>query len=569
MTSRHYWFLASIIIITAMALASCTPAPAAPTAAPKSAATSAPASAPTTPSGPATAVPTPGGTKSGDMPLAAGPVTDTKVKRGGKVVAADSLQPTLDPQVSPSNIYPAMNLMFEHLLYTYVDPKTNQPEIRGLLVESWERPDPTTFIFKTRKGVKFHDDSDWNAEVAAWNLKRLRDHPKTTAKDIYEIMKSIDVVDANTVKVTLAAPSASFLYIQSNSGARGRGRMVSKAAVEKLGDDAFGDNPAGTGPFMLERWLKDNSITVKRFPKHYEKGADGQSLPYLDQVELRYIPDSATILTELKAGTLNIASIAHPQIAPVKSDPNLAIIDNTWTPQWYIMGLNGKKGIFGTNQKMRDAAGYVVDRVNMAKTMALEYGSPSYDFWPKGGIGWNANSAKRVFNVEKAKQLMAESGWTGSKEITILAFATGMWPKQAEIYQSMFNAAGFNAQVKTAERLATLSMSRSNEGYDVYLWSGPFFPDPDGQSRILVSTSPANWTNVESPPLDKCMEEGRSQFDPKVRQPIYERCQQIIYDNAFQHLTWHADLFWAHQKYIKGISAEWEQWDLRYAWLDK
>jgi ABC-type transport system substrate-binding protein len=561
-------------------VAGCATPTAAPTAAPKAAATAAaPApAAPTSagpsaaatakPSAPSTAVPTPGGTSSGELKLGGAPA-DTKIKRGGKVTAADSLQPTLDPQVSPSNIYPAMNLMYEHLLYTYVNPANNQPEIRGLLMESWERPDPLTFIFKVRKGVKFHDNSDWTAEAAKWNLERLRDHPKTTAKDIYGIMKSIDIVDPMTIKVTLNAPSASFLYIQSNSGARGRGRMVSMEAVKKLGDDAFGDNPAGTGPFMLEKWVKDATITVKRFDKHYEKGVDGQSLPYLDQVELRYIPDSATILTELKSGNLHIASVAHPQIAPVKSDPNLAIIDNNWTPQWYIMGLNGKKGIFGTNQKMREAAGYAIDRVNMAKTMALEYGSPTYDFWPKGGIGWTANSAKRVYDVNKAKQLIAESGWTGSKVVTILAFATGMWPKQAEIYQSMLKAVGFDAQVKTAERLATLTMSRSNEGYDVYLWSGPFFPDPDGQSRILVSTSPANWTNVESIPLDKCMEEGRSQFDPKVRQPIYERCQQIIYDNAFQHLTWHADIFWGHQKYVKGITAEWEQWDLRYAWLDK
>ena len=159
-----------------------------------------------------------------------------RIKRGGTHTRGDWINvTTLDVHKSTDNV-PLFIALYNYLFsYRLVDLKTYRHELKGELVETWERPDPTTFIFKLRKGVKFHDGSDWNAEVAKWNLERLKTHPKSQGKAALADVERVDIVDSGTIKLKLKQPSASLLVNLSAAPGFLYMGMVSKAAVEKMG----------------------------------------------------------------------------------------------------------------------------------------------------------------------------------------------------------------------------------------------------------------------------------------------------------------------------------------------
>lgn len=571
---RNVCLAMSLLVVLGLLLA-CSPgaptavptkpaAPATPTAAPAAptAVAKAPAAATTAPAAPAVA------------PKAPAPTLTTapKIKRGGVLRSHDNLLPTLDTQISGSANTSSMNLLFDSLFYHYVDEKAGTFEIRPMLVEAWDVPEPRTMVFKLRKGVKFHDGSDWNAAVAKWNLERLRDNVKSMAKAELELIGRIDVVDDYTIKLNLKAPGGALIVFLTNAGSRGRTRIISKEAVEKLGDEEFGRRGVGSGPFKLAEWAPTDHIYVSRFDQYWEKGADGSPLPYLDRVEIRYIPEMLVALLEVRAGNLDLMGpVPSSEMPKVKSDPSLALWDRYWAKGLRQITFSGVEGPFYESVKLRQAVGYAIDNEAVAKAMSVAHGifEPAYYFWAEGTLGYDEASPRFRYDPAKAKALLAEAGYPDGlpvRESIMPGHVNTAW---AEVLQQMLGAVGMRLTINQMERVAWMSHMPTGKGYDFGPFTAGYYPDPDGASRNLVSTSVANWSSFNAPDQDRCMEEGRSTYDPKQRHEIYKRCTEVIFNNAWIIPQYAEHWYWAHKAYVKGLTTEWELWDARYAWLDK
>src|SRR5712691_3000637 len=173
------------------------------------------------------------------------------------------------------------------------------------LAQSWEiKNGGLVYVFKLRRGVSFHDGTDFNAEIVKWNVDRMRD-PALASPRRSEIapVKDVKVVDPFTVEITLSAPFAPFLSVLTDRA----GMMVSRAAVEKYKDD-FARNPVGTGPFKFVEWIKDDHLTVKRNESYWRPG-----FPLLDEVQFKPIPDRTVRFTALRTGTLDIIDELGPK----------------------------------------------------------------------------------------------------------------------------------------------------------------------------------------------------------------------------------------------------------------
>jgi peptide/nickel transport system substrate-binding protein len=136
------------------------------------------------------------------------------IQRGGEVVQAQAFTyPTFDVHLSSYSLPAGYHMLFDYLLrYDMTDPKTETFELKPGLAESWEQDDPRTVVFHLRKGVKFHDGSEFNAQVAKWNLERLRDHPKSFSKSYLADVAAIEAPDAATLRVRLKAPSGALPF---------------------------------------------------------------------------------------------------------------------------------------------------------------------------------------------------------------------------------------------------------------------------------------------------------------------------------------------------------------------
>ena len=177
-------------------------------------------------------------------------------------------------------------------------------EVEPALATSWEiSEDGTVYTFTLREGVKFHDGSDFNAEVVKFNFDRMlkEDHPFHNTGPFplsffFSSVESTEVVDDLTVRFTLNAPYAPFL----SNLAYPTGLIVSPAAVEANGKD-FGRNPVGTGPFRFVKWTSGDRIVVERNPDYW--AADEVSL---DRITFRILPDTQTRFASLQSGEVDV-----------------------------------------------------------------------------------------------------------------------------------------------------------------------------------------------------------------------------------------------------------------------
>ena len=262
---------------TGAATTAATTAPTAAAAQPTSASGSAPAgttgaaptTAPATVSSAATTAPTTAPTQA----AAAG-----TPKKGGTLTAAignenASLDPLTSGFLSERELY--------YNMYDSLVAIDTSLKIIPSLAESWETPDPKTYIFHLRKDVKFHDGTDFNADAVKFNLDRyLNDKTSRRASEI-SFIQTMDVMDPYTLKVTLKAPFAPFL---ANLVDRA-GMMLSPKAIQAGGAD-FSRKPvgAGTGAFRFVEWVNNDHMTLERNPNYWKKDAAGNQLPYLDKL---------------------------------------------------------------------------------------------------------------------------------------------------------------------------------------------------------------------------------------------------------------------------------------------
>ena len=196
-----------------------------------------------------------GGNKSA-APAAAPDNKDGAITRGGILKAAQAAKwSSLDPTVSSGRVNDkfTMNQLYE----TLIGIDKNGKFVPGL-AEKWEYKGDKTIILSLKKGVKFHDGTDFNAEAVKFVLDRAL-NPETKAGFRSEIadIQSVEVVDPLTVKLNLKTPSAVILGALSNYA----GYMISPTAIQKFGKDIV-RNPVGTGPFKMKEAVEGDHITL-------------------------------------------------------------------------------------------------------------------------------------------------------------------------------------------------------------------------------------------------------------------------------------------------------------------
>src|SRR4029450_11898566 len=198
-------------------------------------------------------------------------------KRGGTLRVGFYIEAaTMDPHLSGSKI----DRQVYHNIYEPLVVLDAGLGIKPGLAESWQQPDLKTLVFKLRRGGKFHDGTDFNAEAVKFNFNRMKTEPKSVRKGEVASIDTVDVIDAYTVKLNLKRPDAALLATLTDRA----GMMVSpKTAQERGAELERNAKGAGTGPFVFGEWVKDDHLLIRRNDSYWNK----QGGPYLEQIAYR------------------------------------------------------------------------------------------------------------------------------------------------------------------------------------------------------------------------------------------------------------------------------------------
>ena len=442
-------------------------------------------------------------------------------KKGGTLRVGFYIEAvTMDPHLSGSKVdRQVYHNIYEPLLT--LDTKLN---IKPGLAESWTQPDPKTLVFKLRRGVKFHDGTAFDAEAAKFNFNRMKTEPKSIRKGEVANIDSVDVVDANTIKINLKKPDASLLATLTDRA----GMMVSPKVIQERGAELERNaKGAGTGPFEFVEWVKDSHLVIKRNDSYWNK----QGGPYLERVRYRPIPDDVVKLQSLQGGEIDAMDYVLPRdVAPMKADKRLVVVD---VPSLADFGyqLNHAKPPFNV-KALRQAVAFAIDLEQIVKGVWLNVGYPANG--PISPASWAYDRAippiKR--DLAKAKAKLAEGGQPNGFEFTMTTNNIPISVQEAEVIQAQLAEAGIKMKIQLVDA-STLIANGNAKNFEMisFQWSGR--PDPDGNIYQFFKTAPGtsfNWSGISNPQLDALLDRSREVSNVTERKKIFSDITKILQD---------------------------------------
>jgi peptide/nickel transport system substrate-binding protein len=441
-------------------------------------------------------------------------------KRGGTlVVGNDEDAVGLDPHISFAF---ASSNFYEHA-YSGLTRFNAKMEIEGDLATSWEIPTPTTYVFKLRKGVKFHNGREMTADDVRYSIERIRD-PKngSPVRDTYADVEKIDVVDRHTIRLTLGRPNAALL-----SGMTGRASyVVPKEEVDKHG--SLQKVMVGTGPFKLAEHVPGDFARFVRNEQYYEAG-----LPYLDGFTVKIIKDESSRLAALRRGTVDLTWIKAIEIEELaRREKGLSSSETPEARHLYIW-LNTKEAPFN-NVKLRQAVAASLNRQEIIDSVLLGRGKLTTGLPPATvpyALSETETAALPFYKQDYAlvKRLLAEAGHPNGFEFTFKTSPHSPdYVPAAQVIQRQLAKAGITMKIEQMEWGALLKTFREKSNFQAIAFARIWYADPEGYVFDTThSKGSINAGGYASAEVDRLLDEQRATVDPRKRVALWQDLQRI------------------------------------------
>lgn len=451
--------------------------------------------------------------------------------RKDSIVMAMTLEPTpgLDPTGGAASSISEVTLYNIYETLTKIHPDGS---VTPLLAESWEvSPDLTTYTFKLRRGIKFHNGEPFNAQAVKFSFDRAGGE-KSTNKDKRTFANIVArVVDEHTVVLLTKEVDPDFLFLM------GQGTAI---IVEPKSAETNATKPVGTGPFQLENWVKGSSISLAKWAGYRNAAAIK-----LRRATFRFIPDPAAQIAALLAGDVDaFPRVTARGIEQFKSNPRYQVLVSGSRAKT-ILAINNKKKPFD-DVRVRRAINMALDRNAVVKGAADGFGAPIGSYYPPSAPGYVDLTKVNAYDPEKAKALLKEAG-VNSLDVTITLPPPPYARQGGEVIASMLGKVGINAKLQNVEWAQWLSNVYGNKNYDLTIISHvePF--DLGNFSR------PGYYWNYENPKFNTLYDKYKRTASATERTKILGDIQRLVADDAVHGYLFQPQWVTIANKGVKGL----------------
>ena len=447
-----------------------------------------------------------------------------------------------DPYLLPLADWPMFNQIY-NVLVRYDDTLTPQPE----LAESWELSDDgLTLTFKLRPGVKFHNGRDFVADDVKFSLEYAQD-PETGAniRTLARAVASVEVVDDHTVAFHFAEPTpAAFDLIDLLF-------IVNSESIEEINS-----NPIGTGPFRFAEWAPGDFARFERFEDYWR-----EDRPHLNEVIVRAIPDSATMIANLEGGTLDlIAAPPASEFERLEAADGIKVVRGFPGGLVWDLSLNTGRAPFD-NKLVRQALQHALDRQRIVDIVFFNVSdpwlqpqsdkSPLYDPDLEGYY---------TFDLDKARSLLEEAGHADGFEMTVLTATTNPdGARLLQVFQADLAQLGITLHIDEVEpaqyRPRALDLDfdgaiftygrASKDPASLFGTTGVWRPGPD----------PINLSGFSTEEYRRLIAEGQREIDPVRRQEIYQELNRYQLEESFILVIAPVVRWWAMKDTVDGFAS--------------
>ena len=464
----------------------------------------------------------------------------------------------------------------------------NMEIVEGLATE-WEQIDETTWEFKLREDVTFHDGSEFNAEVVKANIDRIQDVARASPREfILEMISEVNIIDDYTVEIVTEYPFSPLLGNLSH----GAGKMLSKDLIDEDYQNALDEagldttleeyyeireiggeeheeiasqisnstgaiveqKPVGTGYLQFDS--RNPGETTKLVA--YEDYWDGP--PTIDSAEFKAVSETNSRIAELETGTSDfIARSESNNIDRIESNENLTLEKTDALAIDYI-GINTEKEPFN-NKLVRQAITHAFDQEAVLSGVFNGSGTPAIGPLSPVTLGYDENLERLEYDMDRARELLKEAGYEDGFDATIMVNEDNPERLDTAIWmQESLAELNINIDIEQVEWGAYLEMTGNGE-HDMFVlgWSNPP-ADPNHLLSTLFHSdmigSAGNRSFFSNEEFDALIDEGKKESDEGAREEIYKQAQEILIDEAPAIFIRYPENLNAYQSNISGLKID-------------
>jgi peptide/nickel transport system substrate-binding protein len=456
-------------------------------------------------------------------------------------------------EANPANLDPrfATDGQSQHLdglIFSGLLARDAQMNLHGDLAESWQTPDPVTYVFHLRPNIHFHDHHPLTSADVKFTFDFiLNSANKSPKRGGFRIIEKIEAPDPLTVVFHLKEPYASFLWNLIPSAA---GIVPANATAD------FSRHPIGTGPFRFVSQSQDDEVVLAR-NENYFGGAPG-----LQSVRFRVVPDAVVRALELRKGSadLEMSSLSADLIPVLVRRPSLSLSERPGTNFAYL-GINFQDPLLA-RREVREALAFATDREALVKFLLHGQARVASGILPPNHWAYEPNVRQYSVDTARAEKLLDVAGYpraaNGIRFHLTLKTST---EEQARLIgaalQEQWHKAGIDLELRPLELATLLSDSMHGNFQLTFLrWVGAN-NDPDVFEFVFSSKrfppDGANRGHYSNPRMDALTDQIRVEMDQEKRKALSSEVQKILADDLPYIPMWFTDVVSVHRRELADL----------------
>ena len=436
-------------------------------------------------------------------------------------------------------------------------------QIQPALALSWKTLDETTWEFKLRPNVKFHDGSDFIAEDVAASIRRVplaaRNSPSSFAAFVKAITE-VTVIDPLTVRIRTDVATPLLLNNLSRIA-------ILPAKMEKVGSEELnaGKGVVGTGPFKFVSWLPDDNVVLARNDAYWGEKASW------DKVTLRVFKNSSARVAAMLAGDVDmIENIPTADTRTLQASEKFKVVnvagnrimylhmDQARAESPFAKGPDGKNPLL--KPEVRRALSLSINRVALVDRIMDGQGVPAGQLVPEGYFGYNPGIKVDPYDPERAKRLLASAGYPNGFSLTFHA-SNDRYPNDSKVAQAIaqfFSRIGIKTEVVTLPGSVYFTRASAQEFSFIMGGAAVETGEASGVLGPILETygekaGQGNRGRYSNPAFDKALTAARSTLDNGQREELLRQATRIAMTDLGVIPVFYLANTWAVRK---GLSLE-------------
>jgi peptide/nickel transport system substrate-binding protein len=421
-----------------------------------------------------------------------------------------------------------------------------------LLAESWRPIDPTTWELELKKGVKFHDGSDFTARDVKFTFDRVI-HPRamdgrsSPRGELFEPVAGVEIVDDTTVRFITRRPWAILPMMLSLQ------EILPEQYFRSVGSEGFRQKPVGTGPFRLHSVPAGNRIFLTRY-EHYRDSRDGgrpEGKSPLQNLIFEVVPQKMDQIARLKRGEADIIFSVPPSAVDILENTPGIVVSSQRPTRCYFAEINCAKAPFA-DRRIRQALNYAVDRSALVGHILGGHGKPLPTVLQREAFGYNNRLEPYPHDPGKARELLEAAGYPENRPVLIYSN-----DEDREIGSSIalfLTKIGLSVKVHVTASYRPETVGPDAE-WDIFVgsWGNSTLDPIDILPPKFGSDGKGNYSGYKSQELDRLLDEAESAANMTERAEAYGRAQMIIYEDAPMIFGYASDELYGLRERVKNF----------------